>query len=396
MKSPRFDRRDFVRSVSSLIGMSLLPPPRAGAAEPAATKIPDPRNLDEIFSLPDAEAIAQTIIPPSAFTYIQSGAGAEVSLRWNEERFNDLRLQQRVLADLGHLDTTTTLLGRSLAMPLLFSPTGLNRLAHPDGELAVARAAGATGTTYILSTGASTSIEEVRKVATQPVWFQLYIQVDREFTRGLIRRAEAAGAEALCVTVDAPVAGNRNRTERARFRLPPGMPEPHLEGVNQRDSVVTLDDVIPVRQVWRDIADLISFTKLPVVLKGIMHPADAVMACNIGAAGIIVSNHGARNLDTQPATIEVLPAVAAAVAGRIPVLLDGGVRRGTDIVKALALGARAVLIGRPYLYGLAAGGADGVAHIQRILRKELRMAMALLGRPNLASIDRSVIWTGSP
>jgi 4-hydroxymandelate oxidase len=393
MKPPPLDRRSFLRSVTALAGLSVLPR-AARAAEKAAARTGDPANLAEIFSLQDAEALAQTLIPASAFTYIQSGAGAEITLRWNQERFDDIRLHQRVLADLGALDTGTKLLGRHLAMPLLFAPTGLNQIAHPEGELAVARGAGATGTTYILSTGASTSIEDVKKAATEPVWFQLYIQVDPQFTRDLLRRAEAAGVEALCVTVDAPVAGNRNRSERARFRLPPGMREPHLEGVKQRDSVANLEEVIPVRQVWRDIADLISFARRPVFLKGIMHPADAAMAVKVGAAGIIVSNHGARNLDTQPATIEALPAVAAAVEGRIPVLLDGGVRRGTDIVKALALGATAVLIGRPYLYGLAAGGATGVAHIQRILRKELRMAMALLGRPNLASIDRSVIWTG--
>lgn len=389
----RLDRRTFCRSSAALAALGWLSRDLAGAAAPAAFDALAARRLDEIFCLDDAETIARTLIPESSFIYIQSGAGEEVTLRWNRERFNDLRLQARVLEDLGELDTSTTLLGRKLAMPLLFSPTGLNRIAHPEGEIAVARGAGAMGTTYILSTGSNTSIEDVRQVATEPVWFQLYIQTDRQFTRDLIRRAEAAGAEALCITVDAPVAGARTRAERARFRMPAGLTEPHLAGVKQRDSVANLEQVIPVRQVWRDIEELIGFTRLPVFLKGIMRPADAERAVRSGAAGVIVSNHGGRNLDTQPATIEVLPSVVAAVGGRIPVLMDGGIRRGTDIVKALACGARAVLIGRPYLYGLAAGGSDGVIHIQKILRKELRMAMALLGRPTIASIDRSVLWT---
>jgi len=389
---PLIDRRLFCRSTAALIGTSVLA--RRLSATPEAATVPLGRapELDDIVCLHDAEIAAQALIPESSFIYIQSGAGEEVTLRWNQEKFNEIRLQPRVLQDLGDLDTTVSLLGRRLAMPLLFSPTALNRIAHPEGELAVAKGAGATGTTYILSTGANTSIEDIKKVATEPIWFQLYLQVDSQFTFDLVRRAEAAGAEALCITVDAPVAGARNRTERAHFRLPDGLTEPHLVGVKQRDSVANLDRVIPVRQTWKDIAELISFTKLPAFLKGITNAADAAMAVKVGAAGIIVSNHGARNLDTQPATIEVLPGVVNAVEGRIPVLMDGGIRRGTDIVKALAYGARAVLIGRPYLYGLAAGGADGVAHIQRILRKELRMAMALLGRPTIASIDRSVLW----
>lgn len=338
--------------------------------------------------------VARSLLPANVFAYISGGAADELTLRWNRERFDSIRLNPRVLVDLGDLDTTATLLGRSLPMPLLFAPTASNCIAHPEGELAVARSAGATGTTYILSTGATTAIEDVIKASAQPVWFQLYIQTDRPFTENLVRRAEAAGAEALCITVDAPVPGARNRSERARFALPPGLTEPMLQGVRQRDSVVTLDEVTPARIVWRDIEALISFSKLPVFLKGIMHPADADQAVKLGAAGIIVSNHGGRNLDTLPATIEVLPAVVAAVGGRVPVLMDGGIRRGTDIVKAIAHGATAVLIGRPYLYGLAAGGAEGVTHVQKILRKELRMAMALLGLRNLAAINRSVLWSG--
>lgn len=381
-------RRSFLRSSATLAGLALLAKKTTSAVENA----PDPAA--DFISLHDAETVARSLLPPGVFAYISGGAGDELTLRWNRERFDNIRLNPRVLVDLGDLDTTATLLGRSLPMPLLFAPTASNCIAHPEGELAVARGAGATGTTYILSTGATTAIEDVIKTTSQPVWFQLYIQTDRGFTEELVRRAEAAGSEALCITVDAPVPGARNRSERARYALPPGLKEPMLQGVRQRDSVVTLDEVIPARMVWRDIEAFISFSKRPVFLKGIMHPADADRAVKAGAAGIIVSNHGGRNLDTLPATIEVLPAVVAAVAGRVPVLMDGGIRRGTDIVKALAHGATAVLIGRPYLYGLAAGGTGGVIRVQKILRKELRMAMALLGLRNLAAIDRSVLWPG--
>ena len=224
-------------------------------------------------------------------------------------------------------------------------------------------------------------IEDIAKAATGPVWFQLYVQRDRGFTRELVQRAEAAGCRALCVTVDSPVFSVRNREDRSRAELPPRA-LPNLKGNDYLDPTVT----------WKDIDWLRGFAKTPVVLKGILNPDDAAIAVKAGVAGIIVSNHGGRNLDTVPATIDALPRVAETVEGQIPVLVDGGIRRGTDVVKALARGATAVQIGRPYLWGLGVAGAAGVTRVVEILRRELEVTMMLVGRPTLASIDKSVLW----
>lgn len=334
----------------------------------------------------DAEAVAETVIPPTYLAYLQGGAADEITLRWNQEKFREIQLNSKILTELGDLDTSLNVLGCEMPCPVLFAPTASNRLFHDEGETAVARGAHETGTTYVLSTTSNTSVEEVASLTQSPLWFQLYIQADIAAAKDLIRRAEAAGARVLCITVDNPVPGPRNRQERAHYRHPAELPLPHF--VNRRFDrrELPVDHVTPKRLLWRDIEELISHARIPVVLKGIMNPQDARIALSTGAAGIIVSNHGGRNLDTLPATIEVLPSIADAVGEQVPVLMDGGIRRGTDIVKAMALGAKAVLIGRPYLYGLAAGGAKGVAHIQRLLRRELRMAMAFLGCANLAAI----------
>jgi 4-hydroxymandelate oxidase len=295
------------------------------------------------------------------------------------------------LKDLGELDTKTTLFGCEMPCPILFAPTSSNRILHPEGEIAVARGASRTGTTYVLSTLANTPVEQVAAATQSPLWFQIYVQYDLALTKDLMRRAEAAGARAFCLTVDSPVPGVRSREEKAKFKLPPGVELPHI--VRRRGpGRFTLDRILPDRLVWSEVEELIAHARIPVLLKGIMNAEDAAIAVKSGAAGIVVSNHGGRQLDTVPATIEVLPEIVAAVAGRVPVLIDGGVRRGTDVVKALALGAQAVLIGRPYLHGLAAGGADGVAHVQRVLLREFRMALALLGCKDLAAITPAVIW----
>jgi 4-hydroxymandelate oxidase len=260
------------------------------------------------------------------------------------------------------------------------------------------RGAAAADATLVARASATISIEDTMKAATKPVWFQLYVQPNREFTAGIIRRAETAGCEALVVTVDTPILGPRYRELRSHFTLPPGMERANLRGLPgatgaQRPTAsniysITLDPALS----WKDIDWIRSLTKLPVLLKGILNPDDADRAAGMGVAGIIVSNHGARNLDTVPATIDVLPEVVAKVGGRVPVLVDGGIRRGTDILKALALGANAVLIGRPVVYGLTAQGAEGVTRVINILRREFEMALALSGRPTVASLDPSVIW----
>jgi 4-hydroxymandelate oxidase len=279
-----------------------------------------------------------------------------------------------------------------MSLPILLAPTSSHRLSHPEGELATARGAGAAGITMVLSSSSNTPVEEVVRTATQPVWFQLYVPKDRGFARELVQRVNAAGVHALCVTVDNPVTGARNTEQRAKLVFPPDVIFPHYIGMGEPSSSVTLDQVRPAQLTWKDIEWLRSLTKLPVIVKGILNPLDAAIALETGVAGIIVSNHGGRDLDTLPATIDALPRVAERVAGRVPLLVDGGIRRGTDIVKAIARGASAVLIGRPYVYGLGVGGAEGVTHVVKLLRQELLLAMALTGRPTLASIDRSVLW----
>jgi 4-hydroxymandelate oxidase len=261
---------------------------------------------------------------------------------------------------------------------------------HTDGELGTVRGAGLAGVTYVVSTATNTPLDEIARAATSPLWFQLYVQSDLTFTQELVQRAEAAGYAALCLTVDTPILGARNRQARAGFQMSADMPTPHLfETSRHAPGVITPERV---RLTWDAVAWLRSVTRLPIVLKGILDPDDAELAIEAGAAGIVVSNHGARNLDTGPATIDALPDVVDRVAGRIPVLIDGGIRRGTDVLKALAVGATAVLIGRPHCFGLAVGGAEGVKRVVDILADELRMAMMLTGRPTIASIDETVIW----
>jgi len=348
--------------------------------------------------IPDYERLAPAHMSEMAWEFMSGGAADELSLRWNHEAYARLRLRPRVLVDVSKIDTRVTLFGREHAFPILLAPTAYHKLVHPEGELATARGAGAAGTTMVVSTTATTSIEDIAAVATQPLWFQLYVQPDRGFTRELVQRAEKAGCQALVVTVDAPVLGPRYREMRSKFTLPEGMERANLRGLKsakgaQRASEATIFSAVQdPTVVWKDIEWLRSLTKVPVLTKGVLNPDDAALAVSAGAAGIIVSNHGGRNLDTVPATIEALPGVVEKVAGRVPVLVDGGIRRGTDVLKALALGATATLIGRPYLYGLAVGGASGVTHVIHILRRELQMAMASSGRPTLASIDSSLIW----
>jgi 4-hydroxymandelate oxidase len=303
------------------------------------------------------------------------------------------------LRDVSNLDTRREILGQPHEFPILLAPTAYHKLMHPEGEIATTRGAAAANATMVVSTFATTSIEEVGKNAKGRLWFQLYVQPDRGFTRELVQRAEAAGCQALVVTVDTPVLGTRNREDRAQFALPAGMAAENLKGLSSkaaRDHRPTEKEIysftLDPKLTWDGIDWLRSISKTPVLLKGIISPEDAKLAVKHGAAGIIVSNHGARNLDTSPATIEALPRVMDAVGGAIPVLMDGGVRRGTDVVKALAYGANAVLIGRPYLWGLAANGSAGVEQVIRILRTEFAAAMALCGKTAVKEIDRSVFW----
>jgi len=366
-------------------GMTGLSDPTAGAGT---------YPLEEMLSLRDFESAARRALPHMAFEFLASGAADEQSLRWNEEAFSRLRLRPRIPERAGPPDTGTTVLGRRHAAPILLAPTAYHRVLHPEGELATARGARDAGITWVFSTASTASVEEVAAVAGPGLWFQLYVQDDRGFTHGLIERAEAAGCEALCVTVDTPVLGARNRQARAGFSLAPGTPTPHLFLPDGEEMAVMTRRRTPVS--WADLAWLRSATRTPILLKGVLDARDADRAMDEGFEGVIVSNHGARNLDTVPATIDALPEVAASVGGRGLVLMDGGVRRGTDIVKALALGARAVLVGRPYAYGLAVAGAAGVGRVVEILRHELETTMTLLGRSSLAEIDRGILWDPAP
>ena len=351
------------------------------------------------MNLEDFEAAAKPRLTPSAYAYIAGAAGDELTAARNRAAFAAIRLKPRVLIDASHLDTNIELLGRKLEFPILLAPVAYHKLAHPEGELATVRGAGMAGAALIVSTYATVALEQVAKAARGPLWMQLYVNPDRTFTRELVRRAEAAGYAALCLTVDSPVFGTRNREQRAGFSAPSGVRLENFKSLGatvQANLHATSDGVyspvVDASLQWKDVDWLCSFAKLPVVLKGILAPEDARLAVEHGAAAVIVSNHGGRNLDTVPATIEALPGVVAAVQERIPVLLDGGVRRGTDVLKALALGAKAVLIGRPYAWGLAVGGAAGVAEVVRILRDEFRSAMALCGTPSLARITGEALW----
>jgi 4-hydroxymandelate oxidase len=354
----------------------------------------------EPLNLRDLEALARARLSQMAWDYYASGADDESALRRNVDAFEQIALHYRVLVDVSKRDASTTVLGQRVSMPILVAPTAFHRLAHKDGELASVRGAGDAGTIFILSTLSNTRVEEVVKAAAGPVWFQLYVYKDRSATEALVRRVEAAGARALVLTVDAPLLGRRERDVKNRFALPAGLAIENLHAAGyaelpraQADSGLAayVADLLDPALTWNAIEWLRSITHLPILVKGIVRADDAARAVEAGAAGVVVSNHGGRQLDASPATIDVLPRVVDAVAGRGEVLLDGGVRRGADVIKAVAYGARAVLVGRPVLWGLAAGGRDGVAAALSLLRRELDLAMALCGCPDIASITRDLV-----
>jgi 4-hydroxymandelate oxidase len=341
--------------------------------------------------LSDYERLAEARLSANAWAYFSGGAADEITLRWNREAFDSLAIVPRVLRGGPGGQSRLTLLGRALVHPILVAPLAYQKLADPAGECATAAAAAAQDALMVLSTQASVTLEEAAKAGETCRWFQLYMQPHREATLRLVRRAEAAGYEALVLTADAPINGLRNREHRAGFHLPPGVVAENLADLPAAASAplgphesAVFDRLMAVAPSWDDLAWLTAETRLPVLVKGILCADDAELAIEAGAAGIVVSNHGGRTLDTLPATLTVLPRIAVKVAGRVPVLLDGGIRRGTDVLKALALGATAVMVGRPIVYGLAVSGAYGVAHVLRLLRDEFEVAMALSGCRTLA------------
>ena len=358
-------------------------------------------------SLPTAdvmrfEPLARQRLSQMAYDYVRSGGGDEISMRENRAGFERLQLSPSVLVDVSKIDTRVNLFGGEFESPILLAPVAYHRLYHPEGEIGTARGASAAGTGFVISSFTTTEIDEIARNTQRAIWFQLYVQRDRGFTKEMVERAVAAGCKAVCLTVDTPVLGNRYG--QLSFGLPKELECVHLRGLALKTPITghktqrsTIYDVLFDPSFnWNDLEWLRSVAKVPVILKGVLSAEDGRRAVERGADGVIVSNHGGRNLDTVPATIDALPRVVEAVAGRIPVMLDSGIRRGTDVLAALALGAKAVFIGRPYVYGLAAGGAQGVERVISILRDELERAMALTGRRSIAEIDATVLWGHGP
>ena len=377
-----------------------------------------PSSIARARNIADLRRMARERLPRMVFDYIDGGADDEVTLARNVSRFRDIELVWEALKDVDKIDTSTAIMGAPSASPFFISPTATSRLFHPRaGELAVARAAHAAGVPYACSTLASASVEDIAAVNPGPKWFQVYVWRDRELVKEVLARARAAGFSAIILTVDVPVVGNRERDGANDFTVPPKvtwrtatqalaapgylwdlattseirpanfthirMNTGLIDFINaQFDRAVTWDDVRWLRETWDG----------KLAIKGIATPEDAQRCVSIGADAVWVSNHGGRQLDSAPASIDTLPAIADAVAGKVEIILDGGVRRGSDVVKAMALGANAVAIGRAYLYGLAAGGEAGVRRALDIIDSEVRRTMALCGRTRLSALSRDLIF----
>lgn len=360
---------------------------------------------DGIVAVHQLEQPAAELLAGPVWDYVSGGAADEITLRDNSAAWRRLRLAPHTLVDVSRIDTQVEVLGRAWPHPVALAPTARHTAYHADGEHATIRGARAGDALYVQSSLGGTALTEVAAVASdvaQPWWFQVYIQRDRAFTKDLVEQAVALGAEALVLTVDTPTLGARDRDRRSNLGTSEGAAYPIL--MSAAPSVAP-DDLPRHRRVynpllapditWTDLEWLIDIAGVPVLTKGVLRPDDAQRCVAAGAAGVVVSNHGARNLDTVPATADALPRVVQAVAGEVPVLVDGGIRRGTDIVKALGLGARAVLIGRPYLWGLTVYGSAGVTHVIEMLRTELEMAMALLGTPTISDLGPDILWSDS-
>jgi isopentenyl diphosphate isomerase/L-lactate dehydrogenase-like FMN-dependent dehydrogenase len=381
-------------------------------------------NSSEVVNIEDLRRIAFHRVPKSVFDYLDGGAESEITLAENCRVFRDLIFRPRGAVAVGACDLTTRVLGQQLSFPAILAPVGYSRLMHPDGEVAAAGAAGAAGTGYILSTISGHKLENVKAASPGPVWYQLYLVGGREAAEGTLDRARRAGFSALVVTVDTPVAGMRERDPRngmkalmgasvlakipylpellahpgwvASFLLDGGIPKLEnvvVPGKGPMELVDVTAALAAATVTWQDLSWIRQQWSGPIIIKGILIGDDGRRAVDEGAAAVVVSNHGGRQLDSVSSTLRALPEVVAAVNGRIEVLMDGGVRRGSDIVKALCLGARAVLIGRAYAYGLAAAGRPGVARALDILRTDVERTLRLLGCPAAAALDRTYIET---
>uniref|UniRef100_R4G4U1 (S)-2-hydroxy-acid oxidase n=1 Tax=Rhodnius prolixus TaxID=13249 RepID=R4G4U1_RHOPR len=355
--------------------------------------------MDQLCCLCDFEKLALTRLPKPVADYYGAGACGEHTLKLNNSAFQKLRIRPRVLRDISVRDTSCEILGSKIKIPIGVSPSAMQKMAHPEGECANARAVGEKGSIFILSTLSTTSLEEVAECAPDTIkWFQLYIYYYRDATKALIKRAENAGYKALVVTVDTNVLGLRYADTKNKFSLPPHLTLANFSGKESScnegsGSALTsyTDELFDSSINWEDIKWLRSITDLPIVLKGIQTAEDAIIAAEIGVQAIMVSNHGARQLDTAPASIEALPEIARAVGNRCEVYLDGGLRYGTDVFKALALGAKMVFIGRPALWGLACDGQRGVKKVLDILHHEFSITLGLAGCNSLDEISKNMV-----
>ncbi|KAF7851164.1 hypothetical protein BT93_L4391 [Corymbia citriodora subsp. variegata] len=355
----------------------------------------------EITNVMEYEEIAKNKLPKMVYDYYVSGAEDQWTLQENRNAFSRILFRPRILVDVSHIDMTTTVLGFKISMPIMVAPTAMQKMAHPDGEYATARAASAAGTIMTLSSWATSSVEEVASTGPGICFFQLYVLKDRNVVAQLVRRAERAGFKAIVLTVDTPRLGRREADIKNRFALPPYLTLKNFEGLDLGKMDKTNDSGLATyaaEQVdrslsWKDVKWLQTITTLPILVKGVLTAEDTRLAIQAGAAGIIVSNHGARQLDYVPATIMALEEVVKAAQGKVPVFLDGGVRRGTDVFKALALGASGVFIGRPVVFSLAAEGEAGVKKVLQMLRDEFELTMALSGCRSLKEITRNHIMT---
>ena len=356
--------------------------------------------MEALVNIFDFEREAARRLPKPVLDYYAGGALDEVTLRENRAAYDRIPLYFRALADVRNVSLATSVLDTPVSMPVLVAPTAFHCMAHADGELATARAAAAAETLMVVSTLSNTGVEEISAASAGPLWFQLYVYKDREATRDLIARVESTRCSAIVLTVDAPLLGPRERDVRNCFSLPDGLSVKNLLGAGQgivfkeafgSGLAKYVSTFIDPAISWRDVEWLQSVTRLPLIIKGIVRADDARRAVDMGVRGIIVSNHGGRQLDTSPATIEALPYVVDAVDGDVEVLVDGGVRRGIDVIKALALGARAVLVGRPVLWGLAVEGEAGVTRVLEILRAELANALGLCGYSSVNDLDETLL-----
>jgi 4-hydroxymandelate oxidase len=389
-------RRDAARNLLAFVAGS----PLVRAQE--APRLPDRLvSIDELYNVMEFETVARAHMVKAAYDYIAGGVDDEWTLHRNREAFQKITFRPHMLVDVSKLDLSLELFGQQIEMPILVAPTAGHQQAHPEGELATIRAAGQVKTIMAVSSNSSYPIDKIGAAATGPFWFQLYTEPDRDSARERVGRALAAGAKVIVWTVDNQYLPHRERLLRDRL-ISPGPPEqaagaPASPPPSARRRAAPpankyrLGPALTGSLTWSFIDELRSYTPVPLLIKGILTPEDARRAVEHGVEGIVVSNHGGRYLDGAPATIEVLPDIVDAVGGRVPVLVDGGFRRGTDVLKALAIGARAVLVGRPPLWGLGAFGQPGVARVLELLQSELALAMGLAGRPTLASIDRSLI-----